>query len=92
MFVDEVPVNPASQQCFEGSMPEIVITIDKVHEALLYLNVNSAVGPDDVHPRVLRCAAQMSVPLAIIFKRSLCTGLLPRIWLKSIVVATIVYG
>ena len=29
-------------------MPEIVITVDKVHEALLCLNVNSAVGPDDV--------------------------------------------
>ena len=43
-------------------------------------------SPGDVHPHVLRsCAAQMAVPVAIIFNKSICTGLL-RIWLQIIAV------
>ena len=54
VFVGEVPVNPASNQTHDGTMPEIVITVARVHEALLCLNVNSVMGPDHVHPHVLR--------------------------------------
>ena len=30
IFIDDVPIDPASHQSYEGSMPENVIIIDKV--------------------------------------------------------------
>ena len=41
-------------------------------------------GPDGLHPRVLReAAAQLCVPLTILFKRSLDEGVLPEDWKRA---------
>ena len=54
VFVGEGPVNAATNQTYGGTMPDIMITVDRVHETLLCLNVSSTMGPDNVHPHVLR--------------------------------------
>ena len=74
-------------QTYDGVMPDVVITVNRVKDVLHDLNVNSAVGPDNVHPRLLRaCAHELSVPLTMIFNKSLEEGALPSVWLESIIV------
>jgi hypothetical protein len=87
VFVEDVPVNPAPHQSFEGSMEDTIIEAWEVYEVLIALDVNSAVGPDNVHPKVLKsCAVQLALPLAILFNRSLGSVTLPSKWLESVVI------
>ena len=52
------------------------------------LNIYKAVGPDDIHPRVLReLQDTLVVPLTIIFNKSLREGKLPLDWRIAIVTA-----
>ena len=52
-----------------------------VREKLCDLNSSKATGPDELPPRVLKkAAADISIPLSIIFKKSLCEGRLPLDW------------
>ena len=54
---------------------------------LQLLDGDSAVGTDHVHPLMLKsCASQIAVPLTMIFNRSLATGMLPDVWLESVVI------
>ena len=47
----------------------------------------SAMGPDGIHPLLLKnCASQLAYPLTIIFNRSLREGTLPSDWKTSLVV------
>ena len=56
------------------------ISLDKVYAALYTLNTGSAVGPDNIHPQVLKaCALQLVAPLCIIFNKSFVTGLLSKV-------------
>ena len=51
---------------------EIQVEIEDVHDKLLSLNPGKSVGPDNVHPRVLREAAEyLVVPLINIFRHLL---------------------
>ena len=87
VFIGGVPASPAQYQTYDGVMPEVVITVNRVKDVLLDLNVNSAVGPDSVHPRLLRaCTHELSVPLTMIFNKSLVERALPSVWLESIIV------
>ena len=53
----------------------------------LAVNGDSAVVPDRGHLLVLKsCASQIAVPITIIFNRSLATGMLPDVWLESVVI------
>jgi hypothetical protein len=87
VFVGDVPMNPAPHQSFEGFMEDSIIEAWEVYEVLVALDVNSAMGPDNVHPKVLKsCAEQLALPLAILFNRSLESGVLPSRWLESVVI------
>jgi len=51
--------------------------MEDVHEKLLGLNPGKSVGPDNIHPRVLKEAADfLVVPLTNIFQHSFEIGLL----------------
>ena len=60
-------------------------TNDTAFNKLRNLKSSKSAGPDGLHPRVLReAAAQLCVPLTILFKISLDDeGLLPEDWKRA---------
>ena len=59
--------------------------MEGVEARLLALDSNTAMGPDGIHPLVLKnCAKQLANPLSIIFNRSLGEGLVPNAWKRSV--------
>ena len=86
VFVRGVSVDPAPYQVNNGVMPDIEISVGGICDVLLSLDCNSAVRPDQVHPGVLKaCAHQFAVPFNRIFNMSLTSGLVPVVWLESVV-------
>ena len=64
--------------------PEELITEEKIREKLQNLDTNKAIGPDDVHGKVLKNLANiLAIPLAIIFRKSFKSGDLPSAWKKA---------
>ena len=65
-------------------LSSVEITAETVYKKLLNLNSASAPGPDGMHPRVLKeCSLELSLPLAMIFQKSLDDGALPSEWKRS---------
>ena len=87
VFVDVTPSNPVANQSCLNYTADINVTPDQVFEILSGLDGNSSMGSDGVHPRLLkRLAGDLSLPLSLIFNRSLQEGVLPKEWLNSLVV------
>ena len=62
-------------------MPEINVTPDMVYQKLKNLDPAKSVGPDQLHPRVLKEAAQeLRTPLSYFYQATLQTGRIPKIW------------
>ena len=56
----------------------------RIEKLLLSLDVNKAPGLDQIHPRVLKETAKtIAHPIAIIFRKSQGSGILPTQWLKA---------
>ena len=69
------------EQKLENTLKEIKISVDQVKKKLKALKVDKSPGPDGVHPRVLREAAdELAIPLTMLFNKSLEEGRLPQIW------------
>jgi hypothetical protein len=52
-----------------------------IQKHLNNLNTQKSVGPDKVHPKVLKeCAKSLSLPLSLIFEKSFLTGSIPKLW------------
>ena len=72
---------------YEEPLSVVNVTNDIVFNKLKNLKSSKSAGPDGLHPRVLReAAAQLCVPLTILFKRSLDEGLLPEDWKRANVI------
>ena len=66
---------------------ELTVTPSDVCAFLMEVDPNTGMGNDGIHSRLLKMlASDLSVPLAMIFSKSLETGVLPPEWLNAIVV------
>ena len=70
-----------TDRSFASPLTEIDISHSLVLDAMKSLNASKSPGPDGIHPRVLKEAAeQIAFPLHLIFKSSLETGEIPEKW------------
>ena len=66
------------------SITDIPINEEIVRNKLNKLKEDKAMGPDEMHPKVLKeCADQLAGPLAKLFKLSLNNGFVPRSWKRA---------
>ena len=62
-------------------MHDIVVTKEGVAKLLKGLNSSKALGPDELHPRVLKeLAMELGPVLAHLFQQSINTGEIPKEW------------
>lgn len=87
VYVQGIPDHPEPHQTFDGSIGCIDITLDSVMAVLSELDVSSSMGPDELHPHLLKsCKVELAYPLWLIFRTSLDTTTLPSIWKRSFIV------
>ena len=86
VYTKTCPPNPLPHQCFDGTIDPVSFPVERVQEALQNLDSNTAMGPDNLHPHMLKnCASQLAYPLHLIFTRSLNEGCLPSHWKSAMV-------
>ena len=86
VFTDTVPSNPAPHQEHDGALEMLHLSVDGVKMALSQVDENSSVGPDGIHPMILKnCASELAEPLTIIFNKSLQEGSVPSQWKSAVV-------
>ena len=65
-------------------LSDFKIEMIDVEDLLAKLDKNKACGTDNVHSFVLKsCASSWAIPLAIIFRKSLDVGEVPKAWLEA---------
>ena len=87
VYTRQVPDHPEPHQTFHGNIGDLTISTEDVESVLSNLDVTSSMGPDGIHPHLLKsCRSELSYPLFCIFQKSYSTSSLPSIWKKSLVV------
>ena len=75
---------PAEHRVFNGSMSDLIFSVGDVCRLLNGLDGGSSVGPDGLHPLLLKsCSHNLAYPLHKIFVASLRSGYLPQMWKVS---------
>lgn len=84
VFVTESPLNPFRHQLCQGILSDVQFDPKDVELHLKSLDADSAMGPDNLHPRLLKeCASELAYPLSILFNKSMASGTLPQSWKLS---------
>ena len=87
VYTATIPSNPAPYEHLPQSLTTVDINQDNVKALLDALDVSSAMGPDHIHPHVLKsCSLSLSYPLTLIFQKSLNEGVIPAFWKSSAIV------
>lgn len=86
VYSSQVSDAPSPHQIFDGSIDDIPITLQAVQKKIEALDPNSSMGPDGIHPNLLKSCPAVVLPLFLIFQKSLLTGKLPKEWKKSTIV------
>lgn len=88
VYVTRAPENPVPHQVFDGRIDNIEFSVHDVLTILKKLDANSSMGPDGIHPNLLKqCAEHLAYPLYLIFRKSLNTSTLPTLWKLAIIIA-----
>jgi hypothetical protein len=83
---EEIPT--PNTRHYDEELAEILITERDVEDRLEQLKATKAMGPDGVHPLMLRSAASAPCkPIALIFRKSLKEGVLPKEWKQAYITA-----
>ena len=82
---DPLPLVQDYHCSFPGNFGSIQISLDCVRNKLSQLDVSSSMGPDGMHPMLLKSCPSLAHPLCLIFQKSLRSGVLPDEWKRSIV-------
>ena len=81
---DDGPLPEFEGYDFETELNDFEISTENVKKLLSTLNRNKASGPDEIPPGVLAEAAnELSEPIAILFRRSLESGSIPKDWKQA---------
>ena len=71
----------------EGTVDDLSCSVADVYKVLSSLDVNKAIGPDAISPRILKeCAAELAPSISQLFNFSLDHGKLPSVWKSANVV------
>lgn len=77
---------PRLAQRTKMKIPDLIITVEMVLEALKKINVNKSCGPDNLHPRLLLELAEIiALPVTLLFNATLKDGCLPNDWKMAFV-------
>ena len=86
-FVIEPEDNvPTLQKKCENDIPDLVIAVEEVKHLLMELNIFKSVGPDNIHPKILKGLSTNSYfvqALTELFQKCYDTGQLPSVWKKA---------
>ena len=81
VFCSDIPQVQETHQASEDLMTSLTISQDDVKLLLSNTDGNSVMGPDGIHPLVLKnCADVISYPMHVIFSCSLSEGIVPDNW------------
>ena len=88
MFSSEVIENmPVLGKETGAELLRVVVTKENILTAIKRLREDSAPGPDGISPKLLKLAAHELVrPLAIIYRKSLASSVVPEDWRTATVV------
>ena len=88
VFTDEDVTSVPALPCLDSiCLEDVNISQVAVKRCLEGLKTSSSPGPDGIHPRVLKEAAeQVAGPLATLFRKSLDAGVLPGEWKLGLIV------
>jgi hypothetical protein len=88
VFTKEDTLNvPTKDKETDRNISDITITAKKIEEKIDKLKEDSSPGPDNIHPKLLKeLKTVVSVPLQIIFRKSLDSGTVPDDWRTAKVV------
>ena len=74
-------VPPMPDRVISRALTDIDFSCDDVLKILMNLKANKSAGPDEIYPVMLKeCARELSMPLYILFRRSMDESYLPAIW------------
>ncbi len=80
-FPDKTPLQSEHKY---PNIPDIEVSEEGINKLLTDLNPNKAMGPDGLHPRILKQLAKVISPiLRLIFQKSIDTGEIPSDWKKA---------
>ncbi|PKU37480.1 rna-directed dna polymerase from mobile element jockey-like [Limosa lapponica baueri] len=88
--MNKSPTHYGDVKCVQEVWPKEDLPLveeDQVRDQLRRLDIRKSMGPDGIHPRVLRELAEVIAgPLSTIFERSWRTGEVPEDWRKANVI------
>ena len=85
VFRESVSV-PSPHQMSDVQLTDFNISLADVETLLSRLDVSSSMGPDGIHPRLLRSCPAIARPLYLIYSESLSLGSVPLLWKTSEVI------